>query len=63
LATGLGVAFRFLLILGRSREFFLQQAHLLTSELGRRLVLNCNPSAGKGLDGPVDANVQVFGCL
>ncbi|GAB3636558.1 hypothetical protein GCM10027422_21480 [Hymenobacter arcticus] len=63
LAAGLGVALGLLLVLRRRGKFFFQQAHLLTRELGGGLVLYRNPFAGKGLDGPVDANVQVFGCL
>jgi len=63
LAAGLRVALGLLLILGRGRKFFFQQAHLLAGKLGGGLVLYRNPFAGKGLDGPVDANVQVFGCL
>jgi hypothetical protein len=63
LAASLGVALGLLLVLGRSRKFFLQQAHLLTGKLGGGLVFYRNSLPGKGLDGPVDANVQVFGCL
>jgi hypothetical protein len=63
LAAGLRVALGLLLVLGRGRKFFFQQAHLFAGELGGGLVFYRNPFAGKGLDGPVDANVQVFGCL
>jgi hypothetical protein len=57
------VALCLLLVLGRSRKFFFQQAYLLGGELGGGLVFYRNPFAGEGLDGPVDANVQVFGRL
>jgi hypothetical protein len=63
LAAGLRVALSLLLILSRGRKFFFQQANLLTGKLGGGLVLYRNSLPGKGLDGPVDANVQVFGCL
>jgi hypothetical protein len=63
LTAGLGVALCLLLILRRSRKFFLQQAYLLAGKLSGGLVLYRNPFAGKGLDSPVDANVQVFGRL
>jgi hypothetical protein len=57
------VALCLLLVLGRSRKFFFQQAYLLGGELGGGLIFYRNPFAGEGLDGPVDANVQVFGRL
>jgi hypothetical protein len=63
LAARLGVPLRFLLILGRSGKFFFQQSHLLASELGSGLVFDRNALTGKGLDGPVDTDVQVFGRL
>jgi hypothetical protein len=52
-----------LLVLRRSSKFFFQQSHLLASELGGRLIFDHNALTGKGLDGPVDTNVQVFGRL
>jgi hypothetical protein len=63
LTASLGVALGLLLVLSRSRKFFLQQANLLTGQLGGGLVFYGNSLTGKGLDGPVDANVQVFGRL
>jgi hypothetical protein len=63
LAAGLRVALGLLLVLGRGGKFFFQQAHLLTGELGRGLVFYRNPFAGEGLNGPVNTDVQVFGCL
>jgi hypothetical protein len=57
------MALRLLLVLGRGRKFFFQHSHLLAGELGGGLIFYRNPFAGKGLDGPVDANVQVFGRL
>jgi hypothetical protein len=63
LTAGLRVALGFLLVLGRGCKFFFQQANLLTSELGCGLVFYRNSLAGQSLNGPVNANVQVFGRL
>jgi hypothetical protein len=63
LAARLRVALCFLLVLSRGGKFFFQQCHLLASELGSGLIFDHNPLAGKGLDGPVDTDVQVFGRL
>ena len=57
------MALRLLLILRRGGKFFFQQSHLFAGELGGGLIFDSNSLAGKRLDRPVDANIQVFGCL
>jgi hypothetical protein len=63
LAASLRVTLSLLLILRRSSKLFFQQCYLLAGELGSGLIFDSNSLTGKRLDRPVDANIQVFGCL
>ena len=63
LALGLNDFLRLLPVMSRGCELLLKRGHLLTGELGGRLVLYLYTFLGQGFYHPVHSNIQVFGRL